>query len=448
MLTLRPYQVDDVAFMTEHKKVINANDMGLGKTAESAIAAQNFITHEHPLLVVSSLGQKWFWRDEIVKWTKIPEEEIEILTSPTLSYNKEEKQYKLVYIMHWDVLSRWGGLTKIPWGALIVDEAHKQKNRKAQRTKALWKLSKGIPVIYLLTGTPIVNQPDDLWSLLKTLYPKEYTSYWRFFKQYTLSEENIWGGYEILGVRDAEGLVDELSDKAFRRLKKDHLKDLPDKQHETVIIELSPVELKAYKEMSDYMITEVEGEIVKTPSLMGQEMKLREFCIGIVNPETGVCVKSTKLDYVMDVLQERHAAGRKTVIATMRRWPIHELERRLDKAKIKHTAIHGDVADLDRNEAVKQFQEDPETEVFIMTIQVGGEGWTLTAADMLIFLDRPWTPKDVLQTEDRLHRMTQKNAVEIITLLAKGTVEENVEKVLARKEQTIEAVMSRLKEVL
>ncbi len=447
-LELRPYQVDDVAFMQEHKRVINANDMGLGKTVEAILAALPAITNNNPLLVVSSMGQKWFWRDEFLKWTDVPEEEIEILTGGELHYNAAEGTYRRVYIIHWDILRRYGGLKKVPWGALIVDEAHKQKNRKTKRTQAIWQLARQIPVVYLLTGTPIVNQPDDLWALLKSLYPQKYTSYWRFFHQFTHNEKNYWGGFKILGVRDPDALADELKNKAFRRLKKDHLKELPDKQQQVVFIELSPQEKRAYTEMRKFMLTEIDGEEVKTPSLMGQEMKMREFCIGLINPETQECIKSTKIDWVENTLLERHEAGHKTVVATMRRWPIEELSKRLDAAKIQYRVMHGGVADVDRNTAVREFQEDPDVEVFIMTIQTGGEGWTLTAADMLIFLDRPWTMKDVTQTEDRLHRLTQTNAVSVVALISKGTIEENVERILGRKDRIIQEVMGRLESFL
>ncbi len=439
---LRPYQVTDIAFMQEHKRVLNANDMGLGKTVEAILAAAIFIDPDHPLLVISSMGQKWFWQDEFLNWTTLEEDDIQIITGPKLTKGKS------VYIIHWDIVHRYGGLKDVKWGALIVDEAHKQKNRKTKRTKSIWTLARSIPVVYLLTGTPIVNRPDDLWALLKTLYPKQYTSYWRFFHEYTHSRQNPWGGYEIMGVANVEDLIKELGDRAFRRLKKDHLDELPDKQQMRVNIALSALEMKAYGEMKDYMITQIEDAEVKSPTLMGQEMKMREFCVGVRNPNTDEYIASTKMDWTMETLLQRHEAGSKTVVASMRRAPIAEMERRLTKAKINYRVMHGDVAAVDRNIVVEAFQTDPSIEVFLMTVQTGGEGWTLTAADMLIFLDRPWTMKDVRQTEDRLHRLTQRNPVTIVTLLALGTIEENVERILGQKERIIEEVMGRLSELL
>lgn len=434
--------------MVHHRKVLNANDQGLGKTVEAIHAMLPFISHEHPVLIIASLGQKWFWKDEIQLWSDISEDEIEIVNSPTLNYDEDNKKYKLVYILHWDVVHRYGGLTKVPWSVLIVDEAHKQKNRKAKRTKGIWTLSRRIDTIFLLTGTPVVNAPADLWPLLKTLNPKRYTSYWRFFHEYTVNQQNVWGAYEILNVH-AKELAEEIGTQAFRREKKDHLKDLPPKTRYNIPIELSSKERKAYTDMKKFMLTKVEGEIVKSPTLMGQEQKMREFCLGVVDPVSGECLKSTKIDWIMNRIEERIASGKKTVVATMRRWPLHELLRRLEAKKIKTVTLHGDIPDHERYSLhVKPFQEDPEVMVMVMMVQVGGEGWTLTAADELIFLDRPWTPKDVVQTEDRLHRMTQVNPVSIVTLIARDTVEERVENILRVKDNIVQQINEKLVEML
>ncbi len=433
--------------------------MGLGKTAQAIKAAKT------PTLIIASKGLRFWWYDEILKWMpNLPEEEIVIIENDAdpqsiLKYPAE------FYIMHWDLLQRepnkkgekkrppterrWSAWVRAlmfkDFGTIIADEAHKAKNRKAQRTQALWQLCRKPDNVYLLTGSPIINKPDDLWALLKTLYPKIYTSYWRFFEEYVLANKNPWGGYEVLGVKHRDQLLVELSTLAIRRTKKTVLPELPAKVYTVIPVGLYPKQKKAYDEIRDLMLTTIDDNVViRAPTVLSQITRLRQVAVGLGAFEDPETTKSAKLDVLCDYLEDREG---KVVIATSFVWAAKEVARRLAKQGREVGLLIGEVDDAKRVMVVKRLQEES-LDTLVMTIQTGGEGWTLTAADMLIFLDRPWSPQVIKQAEDRLHRIGQSKSVQIVSLIAQGTIEEAVEEALAQKQIVFETVFGKFKELL
>ena len=280
MLELYPYQAKGVEFMRERGHVLLADEMGLGKTAQAIKAS---VDNDGIVLIISSKGMKYFWQAEIIKWTGCDKDCIWIPGAnndvKTLLVT-EPPQWTIV---HWDILRRWDQLWTMKWHTVIVDEAHKAKNRKAQRTQALWKICRNAENVFLLTGTPVVNEPADLWSLLKCLYPKTYTSYWAFYKKYVLFAPTPWSRYsgEVLGVRNKEQLDQELAPIVIRRLKKTVMPELPDKTYTFIPIELHPEQLRAYKEMVELMIAEIDDETtVLAPTVLAQIIRLRQICVG------------------------------------------------------------------------------------------------------------------------------------------------------------------------
>lgn len=452
-LRLYPFQEIGVAFMREHKKVLLADEMGLGKTVQAIMATDNF-----PALIVASSGMKYFWRDEIEKWR--PGFLVDILDGP---YSTTAD----FHIVHWNLLARtYGGgdpkdrpwnewvqfLSHVGYGTIIVDEAHKAKNRKAQRTEGLWQLTKTPVQVMLLTGSPLVNAPGDLWALLKCLDPKTYTSYWRFYKEYTLYAPTPWSRWsgEVLGVRNKEKLLAELEPLVIRRTKKTVLPELPEKLPSQFIhVELYPDQMRAYNEMVELMIAEIDDETrVLAPTVLAQITRLRQICVGFGAfqerdkwPDTS----AAKLDVLCDFLADR---DRPVVVASQYKWAVYEAARRLqERLKIRTTTLTGDTPEAERIEIVAALQEG-QIDALCMTVQTGGEGWTLTAADTIVFLDRPWSPQVLNQAIDRLHRIGQENKVHVVSLTSLGTIEDRVEEALARKQDVFNQVFGRLKELL
>jgi SNF2 family DNA or RNA helicase len=363
-------------------------------------------------------------------------------------------------------------LQKITWFHIILDEVQRIKNKDAKVTKAI----KGIRAKRktALSGTPADDKPYDLWSIINFLWPSYYRSYWKFRGHYCLftSEVNYQTGQtyqKFAGVQNGKALQREMSPWFVRRLKEDVLEDLPDKYYTPIRVELHPKQRKAYEEMKRDMLTwvgENENTALVASVAVAKLIRLQQFALGymeayevevrkrnlkntdwIRNKDGNVRLfketrwrisePSSKLDALMEVIDE---TDRQIVVFSQFKSVLTLLSRRLEKVNISHGLYTGDVNPADRNRLVKNFQAG-NTRVFAGTIAAGGTGLTLTAASTVAFLDRSWKPTQNFQAEDRLHRIGQPNAVQIIDFIAKNTVDMG-------RLQTISWKWSMLKEIL
>lgn len=250
---LFPYQRAAVSFLGAHPKSILADEMGLGKTIEAISVVTGYGFGITLVVCPNSVARKW--KREIETWADEPAVIIDG-KNPAARLKQLEKGKEAGWvIVNWEKLRIMPQLAEVEWGAVIADEAHRAKNRKAKQTKALWKLR--APIQLALTGTPIQNSPDELWSLLKWLYPKDYTSYWRFFNDYVDYYEGHFGRI-ITGVKNADELRFELSDKLVRRDKS--VLGLPPITWDYVPIELTPKQRKLYTEAEKEIWIKIEAD--------------------------------------------------------------------------------------------------------------------------------------------------------------------------------------------
>lgn len=338
------------------------------------------------------------------------------------------------YIIHWEGMRLIASdLNKLHWFHIIADEVHRAKNRKVRTTHAL----KSISTDYKTgcSGTPADDMPLDLWSILNWLWPKYYSSYWRFVKHYAVFEETTnWGTGQTFrkfaGVQNAQSLHREMEPWFVRRRKEEVLQDLPEKTYVDVWVDLHPKQRKAYDQMQQDMIAWVEGNKDKPLPVMAavviaQLTRLQQFALGYIyfDETTGkwsVGDPSSKLDAVMEIIKDN--PNEQFVVFSQFKSILKMLGKRLEAAKIPHGLYTGDVKTKDRDKLIDDFQAG-EVRVFLGTIAAGGEGITLTASSTEIFLDRSWKPSKNRQAEDRCHRIGQKNAVTIIDIMARNTVD-------------------------
>ncbi len=442
---LRGYQRAAVAAMSKHRKLILADDMGLGKTVE-AISTVRETMGEGPVLVVCPNKVRLKWKQELARWSGA---EAVIIDGKTPIKRKQQLERAVKWnkwvIVNWEKLRIMPELSKVEWRAVIADEAHRAKNRKAKQTKALWKIQ--APVQLALTGTPIQNSPDELWALLKWLFPKQYTSYWRFFNDYVeYYESPAFGGKIITGVRNPDLLRFELADKLIRRTK-DEVLDLPPITWDFVPVELGPKQRKLY--------TEAEKDIwiqVKRDADAGDKQAERMLTDPVYFLSNGAARttrlrqiasspalldgkdESAKLDAAVEIITD---ADRPIVVFSEFRKSCDLLVQRLCNAGVRAKSYKGG-----DSEAVVQEFQDGEFDVLVMTRDTGGEGIDLYRADTAIFLERHWTPARNQQAEARLHRMGQENPVYVIVLVATDTVDDGrVLPTNARKEAIVGSVL-------
>jgi SNF2 family DNA or RNA helicase len=338
-------------------------------------------------------------------------------------------------------------LADVKWLHVIADECHRMKNRRAKQTVALKK----IPALWktAMSGTPAVNRPDELWSVLNWLHPERYTSYWKFFNRYVSTETEFIGDRrfrKIIGPRDADRLRAEIKPFSVRRLKRDVLTDLPEKYNTEIRVTLTPQQRQAYDTMRDEMIAwigdQTDDEVLPAPVIIAQLTRLLQFAVAYAEFDEHGKVRlsepSSKLDACMEVLEE---AGDKPVVVFSRfRSLIDLLAVRLEAAHLSHGVFTGNTDQADRDRIVNEFQAG-DLQVFAGTIGAGGVGLTLHRASTVVFLDREWSPALNAQAEDRLHRLGQKNAVQVIDIIARNTIETRKLKVIDMKKAWLRRVL-------
>lgn len=437
---LRDYQTVGAFFLMKGKKVILGDDMGTGKTLQAltAVEAMGF----QRVLVVVPNSLKYNWEEEIQKWTNS--------TCMVLDGGRKKREsiieaYKndtsvRYLIANYASVRNYPSLQKIKWDAEVYDEAHKLKNRKSKQTKEAKKIK--ADYTFLLTGTPILNRADELWSLLNKLYPEKFKSYWRFVEKYCKLRDNGFGTDILDGDKQQKDALKHLiAPVMIRRTKKDVMPELPEKIRTRMVIPLEGKQAKIYQQMEKDMFVQLSsGDIVATPVIIAQITRLRQIAISpqlIGEEETG----SAKFDALQELIED-NIDEHKIVVFSQFKQAIKLLGKRLDEQGVKWLEVTGDVKDKARQDATNMFQNDPEYRVMLATIEAASLGLTWTAADIGVFLDRHWTPAINTQAEDRMHRMGQKNSVQIINMVAKDTVEERMEKMLESKSQTFDDIIN------
>lgn len=423
--------------------ILCGDDMGLGKTVEGiALDLRKRQELKRPnarTLIVAPLSVLDVWSSHLKRFAPglvvrvvDPKNRSELLSKPAH-----------VYIVHWDALRRMPELKERAWFHVIADEAHRAKNRKAQQTVALKKIRTEHKTA--LTGTPADDKPHDLWSILHWLYPKEFSSYWRFYEDHIDFTTHPKGGYKVItGVKDISKLHGRIRPFYFRRLKTEVLTELPDKYYTEIPVNILPAQRRAYEQMKKDMLAwvgEHEEEPLPAPTVIARLMRLQQFAISSCsiltvdkrrrNPTTQeletvkvrvvkMVEPSAKLDRVMEIIEDHPDAS--FVIFSQFKQVINLLAQRCANSKITYGVYTGDTSKEDRDTIVSDFQAG-KLQVFAGTIRAGGEGITLHRASTVIFIDRDWSPSKNRQAEDRLHRVGQKNSVQVIDLVATNTVD-------------------------
>jgi SNF2 family DNA or RNA helicase len=432
-LKLFPFQEEDVDYLSSQRSVLIANEMGTGKTFEAIARDLQIRSILDPVVYGSStlvvaplttLRSTWMQHYNDLTVLSIVCVDPKARADSWMNFLAGGE----VFLVHWEGLRLMPELAKHDWNHVIIDECHRAKNRKAQQTRALktidgrWKTA--------MSGTPVVNRPDELWSILNWLYPDRYRSYWKFVKNYVDTVTDFAKGHQyqrIVGPKNLPQLHREIKPFYVRRRKVDVLPDLPDKYYTTIKVDLAPVQRKAYNMMRDEMIAWIgqhEDEVLPAPVVIAQLTRLQQFAVAFAEyndkGQMRLSEPSSKLDACMEVIDD---AGDQAIVVFSRfRQLITLLERRLTAERISHVALTGEHSQVERHDSVSRFQEG-HAKVFCGTIGAGGVGITLHRASTVIFVDRDWSPALNVQAEDRLHRIGQKNAVQVIDIVARNTVD-------------------------
>lgn len=329
-------------------------------------------------------------------------------------------------------------LNRIAFKIVVVDEAHRIKSPSSKQTRAVWSIAHQSSVKYrwALTGTPIGNHLGDLWSLLHMIAPISFPTRTHFVDRFCLQSWNAFGGLNIVGINPAN--ADEfyrIFDYHFRRMPKALvLTQLPEKIRSTRWVDLTPAQSKMYNQLKDGVAAQTTGGVLVAPDHLTLRTRLMQIASSTIRVETHgsddptmheveVIEPSPKLDELEFVLEE--LGERQAVICAQSRKLIELAAKRLDKSGISYGLITGKISEYERQHTLEQFQAG-KLRLLLFTIQAGGTGLTMTAADTIIFLQRSDSMIDNKQAEDRVHRIGSEihESIHVIDIIARNTVEE------------------------
>lgn len=485
---LFPHQRAGVKFLAVARRALLADEPGLGKTAQAIRALKSLSDSGEtifPVLVVCPNTLKKNWKREFDKWW--PGLDIQVVKGSAAQRRRQFESGAQVFVINWESLrthSRLapygsvalarckdcGGhdekvtenrcevhkreLNEIDFKAVIADEIHRSKEPKSKQTRALWAATGDADIRYALTGTPIANDVLDLWSILHWISPEEWPSKTRWIDRMVNTMLNAFGGMMVLGVKPhmEQEFYATLNPRMRRMLKAKVLPWLPEMMFERRDVEMSTKQKKAYEQMRDLMIAELENnEVIAAPSALTQTIRLLQFASSYAemaqNESTGevkavLADPSCKVDALIDDIKHGDFGNDSVAVCAVSRQLIYLLSAALTKEKIEHGLITGAQTEDERQQAIDDFQSG-KIKWILFTAQAGGVGVTLTAARRLIMLQRPWSLVDHKQALDRVHRIGSEihDSIIVTDYVTEGTIEERVIQVLETKADNFEQIV-------
>jgi SNF2 family DNA or RNA helicase len=447
-----PHQITGIRQMAKMSNFLLADEMGLGKSLQAlTVAAIDFeLGMADRVLIVAPASLKWNWLDEIAKFTYFS---AMVLNGTQTERDKQLNEFistntQVLVINYEQVKPHLDSLNRMGFNIAIYDEAHYIKNYKAARTKACLALN--CERHFLLTGSPLLNQVNELWPLLHRIDPVTYHDYRRFVNRYA-----IFGGWkdkQIVGTKHKEELSIAVAQVMIRRLKKDVL-GLPDKQYIVEKLDLHPLQLTLYKQAAD----ELQITVPDNPSPMDLEnaltkyLRLKQICNTAAEIE-GYEDISTKLDRLEDIVQEVCVSkadnpAEPLVVFTQFRTTQACIVSRLQAQGHQTFILNGDVKPEVRSEVVKQWGDyvghGGKKAVLVAMLQVAGVGLNMTQANKCVFIDRLYVPKLNEQAEDRLHRIGADltKPIQIWILVCRNTIEQRIQTILNQKKKLFDSIV-------
>lgn len=431
-----PHQIEAFNYGIERNELLIGDEQGLGKTKESidiCVARKKELVKT--LIVCGVNSVKYNWEKEISIHSK---ERAVMIDGKTMAIRVQQlndwyKGAEYFGIINIESLRNekiqdalYLGIKDGFIGAVIVDEIHKAKNGSSQQGKALRTLR--TPVRIGLSGTPM-NKAEDLWNIL-TWLGVEKRSFYSFRNTYCIM--GGYGGHKVVGHKNLESLNAELN-KVMLRRKKDEVLDLPPKVYSTEYVELTAKQNKLYKDIKQGIIEDMEN-ILTSVNPLSCTLRLRQLTGGLFTED------NPKLERIKDMLDEEIIPnGYKAIIFSQ--WKqITEIYKEALK-EYNPIYITGEVNPEDRQKEVERFQTDDSCKLAIGTIGAMGTGLTLNKASYVFFLDKKWNSGENEQAEDRAHRIGTAGTVNIISLVAKSSVDEGVEEYLIENKELVERVV-------
>lgn len=475
---LYPFQDVGVEFLYRAQRGALFDEMGTGKTIQTIRALRrtaNWGLSPFPVCVVAPNSAKRGWASAWSHTTSArhpvhikdfcvegdPQVMTFVITGTPIQRRKTFKEavyaiaegFDVAIIINWEAVRQFSRLApygstaltdaeKVPkelneiaFHSVVADEAHRMKDAKSKQTRAVWAVQHGgaVEFAYALTGTEIANNVGELWPIMHGIAPMDYPTKTKYVDRYCLQDYTPYGGLNIIGVKpETRDEFFRILDPRMRRMPQSLVLPFlpPVIRPAPRYVEMTPKQKKAYKEMKDNMISVTDdGQMIFATSNLTQNTRLLQFTSSFaeINGEGKVRLTepSSKLDELDTIIDDMD--GKPLVVFAQSSQLIDLAQARMEKRGITHRVVTGDTPESLRQSYVDQFQAG-DAQVMLMTIGAGKEHFTLTRANVLVFLQRSWSMVENLQAEFRVIRIGSQihESITIIDMVTADTVEENL----------------------
>ena len=437
---LLPYQERGAIFAACRGRVILADDMGLGKTVQALAAAEMLRRRRgiQRVLVVAPASVKYQWKTEIEKFTDLPAQVIEgllprrreLYASPAFfNLSSYELVLKDVRYMH-----------ELAPDLIILDEAQRIRNWTTATARTIKQLKSRYA--FVLTGTPLENKLEELFSVVEFIDGRRLGPAFRFLHEHRTEDEHG----KLIGYRGLDRIHDQLAPILLRRTRQEVLKDLPKRTDQVRHVALTPQQAEPYWEQNDILAAlmrkwERQGWLseIDQKRILCCLQNMRMLCNStfLFDKQTN---HSPKLAEFREIVRELAIEeGRKVVVFSEYERMTHLAGEELEKLGIGFTSLHGGVPSRNRGALMEKFRRDADCRVFLST-DAGGVGLNLQAASAVVNFEPPWNPARLEQRIGRVHRLGQAHPVHVVHLLTKDSIEERVWETLKLKKSLFAGV--------
>jgi SWI/SNF-related matrix-associated actin-dependent regulator 1 of chromatin subfamily A len=446
--SLFPYQRKGVAQGLIFKRMINGDEPGLGKTAQSIATIVG--ANAFPCLIICPASLKENWKREWEMWTG---KRVKLMDEQLVKYHQRYSENGLavdVWIINYESLKKYfvADITK-PEGAklrmnhikfwpikdlfksVVIDEFHRCKSTATMQSKLVKGIASGKEYILGLTGTPVVNKPMDLYSQLGIIDQITHFGGYNGFKKHYCA-----GPKEASNLKELNYKL--LTNCMVRREKKEVLKDLPDKMRQVVYCNIdNRKEYAAAEADLESYLAQFKG---KTADQIERSMK-GEVMVRIGNLKS-ISARG-KINDVSEFIDDIIESGEKLVMFAH----LHDVVEQLKKKYPKAVSVTGHETSTQKQNAIDQFQNDPKCQLIICSIKAAGVGITLTASSRVAFIELPWHAADAEQCEDRCHRIGQKDSVQCTYFLGAETIDQWIYSIIDGKRGVANTIMGKEEEI-
>ena len=430
---LYPYQAEGALFAVRAGRALIADDMGLGKTIQAITAMEILARHfgVSRTLVVCPASLKYQWQSEIARFSG---SSARVMTGGRMQRRNDFAEDDFCKIINYEKLQPDLDLVA-GWAPelVIVDEAQRIKNWNTVAARALKRVDS--PYALVLTGTPLENKLEELISIVQFVDQYRLGPTWKLLHEHQVTDESG----RVTGYKGLEKIGQTLAPIMIRRRKSEVLTQLPGRSDQTVLVPMTEMQMALHQENAD-IVAQLVQRWRRTKFLSDidrrrltcalQNMRMSCNSTYLLDQETDHGVKADELAALLDGLFVQ--PGSKVVVFSQWTRTHHIVIRRLEQRGIGYVSFNGDVPSDRRPALVQRFRDDPDCRVFLST-DAGATGLNLQHASILVNMDLPWNPAILEQRIARIHRMGQVRPVQVVSFVAKGTIEEGMLSVLRFK---------------